>query len=65
MQRIAKTANQQVALATFASSGMGKAFGRGARQTCGMTVYAAPRRLEQMSNLASLGDVALHMDITR
>jgi hypothetical protein len=46
VQRTAKTAHQQVALATFASSGMGNAFGRGALHAFGMTVYAAPRRLE-------------------
>jgi NADP-dependent 3-hydroxy acid dehydrogenase YdfG len=53
-----------VALVTGASSGMGKAFAK-ALVTEGLTVYAASRRLEQMSDLAQLGAVALKMDITR
>ena len=60
----ATTANQNVALVTGASSGMGKAFAK-ALVAEGLTVYAASRRLEQMSDLVQLGAVALRMDITR
>jgi NAD(P)-dependent dehydrogenase (short-subunit alcohol dehydrogenase family) len=59
-----QAANTHVALVTGASSGMGKAFAK-ALLAEGMTVYAAARRLEQMADLASLGAVALKMDITQ
>jgi NAD(P)-dependent dehydrogenase (short-subunit alcohol dehydrogenase family) len=59
-----KTANKKVVLVTGASSGMGKAFAK-ALLAEGMIVYAAARRVEQMADLASLGAVALKMDITR
>jgi NAD(P)-dependent dehydrogenase (short-subunit alcohol dehydrogenase family) len=43
---------------------MGKAFAK-ALLAERMTVYAAARRLEQMSDLAALGAVTLKMDVTR
>ena len=59
----AKTANQPVELITGPQRAWAGLL-EGALQTCGMTVYAA-RRLEQLADLASLGDVALHMEIAR
>ena len=61
---VSTTANENVALVTGASSGMGKAFAK-ALVAEGLTVYTASRRLEQMSDLVQLGAVALKMDITR
>lgn len=59
----ANTAHTKVVLVTGASSGMGKAFAT-ALIGEGMTVYATARRVEPMADLASLGAIALKMDVT-
>ena len=61
---MANTQRQAVALVTGASSGMGKAFAR-ALLADGMVVYAAARRIEQMTDLAAEGAITVKMDITR
>jgi short-subunit dehydrogenase len=57
-------ANKKIALVTGASSGLGKAFAS-ALLTEGLSVYAAARRLELMSDLATRGASPIKMDITR
>lgn len=53
----------RVALVTGASSGLGKEFAR-ALITEGLTVYAAARRIDRMTDLGELGATILKMDIT-
>jgi NAD(P)-dependent dehydrogenase (short-subunit alcohol dehydrogenase family) len=55
---------QPVVLVTGASSGMGKEFARALLQE-GYVVYAAARRIENMSDLAQSGALTLKMDITQ
>ena len=59
-----KSGNKSVALVTGASSGLGKSFVK-ALLSQGIVVYAAARRVEQMSDLAALGATVVGMDITR
>ncbi len=56
--------NQQVALVTGASSGIGKEIAKKLLQD-GLVVYVAARRLEKMQDLEKLGAKALKMDITQ
>jgi NAD(P)-dependent dehydrogenase (short-subunit alcohol dehydrogenase family) len=56
--------SQKVVLVTGASSGMGKEFARALLER-GYIVYAAARRIEQMSDLAKAGALTLKMDITQ
>jgi short-subunit dehydrogenase len=63
MRSIDRT-NKRVALVTGESSGLGKAFAN-ALLTEGLNVYAAARRVEQMTELANRGAIPIKMDITR
>ena len=60
---VSSMARKKVALVTGASSGMGKAFAN-ALISEGFVVYAAARRVDQMSDLTKLGAIALKMDVT-
>lgn len=56
--------DQQVALVTGASSGIGKATAKRLLDD-GLIVYGAARRLEEMQDLGERGGTALEMDITQ
>ncbi len=58
-----RSLSKSVALVTGASSGLGKSFVK-ALLSQGVIVYAAARRVDQMSDLAALGATVLAMDIT-
>ena len=63
-QRKAEGMPVKTALVTGASSGIGKATAKKLLAD-GYSVYAAPRRIEQMRDLEESGAVILKMDVTK